>query len=564
MTIIRIWMDADSSLLERPVRPKPSPGPAGARVVRRTLTALDALLLVIALAVVGPLLALALVAVQPGSEGALGHLMTTVLPRYALTSALLVLCVCVGVLVVGVGAGWLVAAYRFPCHRVLEVAMILPLSMPAFVLAYAYTDFLDTSGPLQIWLRQISGWSVGQYWFPQVRSLPAAAVLLSLALYPYVYMLARNAFAERSQSLADAARALGESPARVWWRMTWPIARPAVAAGLTLVAMETLADFGTVSFFAVDTFTSGIYRAWQGLGDRVGAARLALVLLAAVLLLVWAERHQRGRMAFHSRAVRPAAPVVLRGPKAWTAIALCAVPVLLGFVVPVGLLVQAVLTQEARFDARLWQWAANSALLAALATAAVVPMALGIAYAVRLTTHKPIAALAGVAAAGYAVPGLVLAVGLLAVVGGVDRLLADVTGSGLMLAGTALALIYAYCVRFMAVAQQGLDASLKRISPSMDASARTLGAGPGEVLRRVHWPLLRPSLATAGLLVFVDCLKELPATLVLRPFNYDTLAVVAYQFASDERLAQAALPALAIVVVGLVPVIILARSFRRQ
>lgn len=516
-----------------------------------------------AAAVIAPMLALAWVALQPTGGDAVSHLVSTVLPRYTLTSALLVLQVAVCVTLLGVGAGWLVAAYDFPGRRILEVGMILPLAMPAFVLAYAYTDFLDTSGPLQAWLRGLTGWSIGDYWFPQVRSLPGAALFLSLALYPYVYMLARNAFAERSASLAEAARSLGLPAPLVWWRVTWPVARPAVVAGLTLVTMETLADFGTVNFFAVDTFSAGIYRAWQGLGDRSAAARLALVLLVAVLVLVWLERRQRGRMAFHARAARPAAVRPLAGAAAWAATLACATPVFFGFVLPTALLMQAWWSEGGGVDVRLARWAANTALLSGIAVAVVVPLALAIAYAVRLASARWITALATVAGAGYAVPGIVLGVGLLTVVGGLDRAAGAWTGAGLLLGGTAVAVVYAYCVRFFAVAQHGLEASLKRISPSMDASARTLGAGQFEMLRRVHWPLLRPSLATAALLVFVDCLKELPATLVLRPFNFDTLAVVAYNFAADERLAEAALPSLMIVLVGLLPVSVLARSFRR-
>ena len=480
-----------------------------------------------------------------------------------MTSALLVLQVAIGVLLLGVGAGWLVAAYDFPGRRMLEVGMILPLAMPAFVLAYAYTDFLDTSGPLQSALRALTGWTIGSYWFPQVRSLPAAALFLSLALYPYVYMLARNAFAERSESLAEAARSLGLPAPLVWWRVTWPVARPAVVAGLTLVVMETLADFGTVNFFAVDTFSAGIYRAWQGLGDRSTAARLSLVLLAVVLLLVWVERRQRGRMAFHSRSARPARLRRLVGWRAAAATVACLMPVVFGFVLPGALLLVSWWGQGGALDSRLAGWALNTAMLSALAVVVIVPLALGLAYAARLVSARWIGTLAMVASAGYAVPGIVLGVGLLAVVGWIDGLAAMLPGTGLLLGGTAVAVVYAYCVRFFAVAQHGLEASLKRISPSMDASARTLGAGQFEMLWRVHWPLLRPSLATAALLVFVDCLKELPATLVLRPFNFDTLAVVAYNFAADERLAEAALPSLVIVLVGLLPVTVLARSFRR-
>ena len=517
----------------------------------------------LALAIIAPLLALSGVALQPAPLDSLLHLVSTVLPRYAVTSVVLVVLVGALVLLLGVGAGWLVAAFEFPGRRFLEVGLILPLAMPAFVMAYAYTDFLDTSGSLQTWLRAVMGWQVGDYWFPQARSLPAAALFLALALYPYVYMLARNAFAERSESLSDAARSLGLSAPEVWWRVSWPVARPAVAAGLALVTMETLADFGTVSFFAVDTFSAGIYRAWQGFGDRTGAARLSLLLVAVVLLLVWAERRQRGRMLFHARSSRPARVRPLSGLAGWSASAACALPCLFGFALPALLLARQWWVSAGQIDSRLVQWAFNSALLSLAAVLIIVPMALAMAYAVRLHPSRWIRLLSGISGAGYALPGVVLGVGLLAVVGAIDQTLSAGT-TRFLIGGTAFAVVYAYCVRFFAVAQQGLDASLKRISPAMDASARTLGAGPFEVLRRVHWPLLKPSVASASLLVFVDCLKELPATLVLRPFNFDTLAVVAYQFAADERLVEAALPSLVIVLVGLLPVSILASGLRRR
>ena len=553
MPIIRICMKPDSSL-----RDAVDSRPAGHGV----RTPLDWLVVAIALFILAPLVALAWVAFSGANSDSITHLLDTVLPRYALTSAALLALVILFVLLLGVGAGWVVAAYDFPGRSLLEVCMILPLAMPAFVLAYAYTDFLDPSGPLQAGLRQMTGWSIGQYWFPTVRSLPGAAFLLALALYPYVYMLARNAFADRSESLGEAAQSLGVSGLQVWWRVAWPVARPAVVAGLVLVSMETLADFGTVSFFAVDTFTAGIYRAWQGMGDRSTAAMLSLALLIVVLSLLALERRQRGRMAFHARSARKAAVRRLSGWSGAMACVACSIPVLFGFVIPACLLIQAAITHSASLDLRHLIWAGNSAMLSAIAACLIVPMALCVSYAVRLTSTRWTAGLAAIAGAGYAVPGIVLGVGLLAVVGSADQLISRFGGGTFLLGGTIAAVTYAYCVRFFAVAQQGLDASLKRISPSMDASARTLGASPIEMLRRVHWPMLRPSVATAALLVFVDCLKELPATLVLRPFNFDTLAVVAYQFASDERLAEAAVPSLVIVLVGLLPVLVLARSFR--
>jgi len=519
----------------------------------------------IAAIVVAPLLALVGVAFSASSVagderlGALGHLLVTVLPGYTVQTLMLVVLVVLLVLLLGVGSAWLVAAFEFPGRRVLEVGLILPLAMPAFVMAYVYTDVLDTSGPLQSVLRQWLGWEVGDYWFPQVRSLPGAALFLALALYPYVYMLARSAFIDRNPSMAEAARSLGLSPLRVWWQVTWPVARPSVAAGVALVTMETLADFGTVSFFAIDTFSAGIYRAWQSMGDRVTAAQLALVLLLIVIGLVRLEHHHRGRMAFHARGLRPAERSMLEGRAAVLAWLACSVPVVFGFLLPCGLLLRSWWLDGAGIDPRLAQWLMNTATLSGLAVVITVPCALAVAYALRISGARWLSAAARLSGFGYAVPGVVMGVGLLAVLTAWDRGPGEFTG--MMFGGTLLAVVYAYCARFFAVAQQGLEAALQRISPSMDASARSLGCSPMQVLVRVHWPLLRVSLATAALLVFVDCLKELPATLVLRPFNMDTLAVVSYQFASDERLAQAALPALLIVLASLLPVLLLARTF---
>ena len=525
--------------------------------------------LTMALFVAAPILALLWLALgggaagAPAEEGVLGHLFGTVLPRYALTTAKLAALTLAIVLAIGVYTGWLVAAYDFPGRSWLGWMLVLPLATPAFVMAYAYTDFLQSFGPLQRWIRSVTGWQVGDYWFPEVHSWPAAATFLGLALYPYVYLYARAAFAERSASLSDAARSLGLGGRAVWWRVIWPVARPAVAAGGVLALMETLADFGTVSYFAVDSFTAGIYRAWQGMGDRAGAARLAVMLLATVLFLVWLERRQRGRMQFHSRALRPAPRIRLRGFAAWRAALVCALPVLLGFVLPAILLVQAGLSAEHGIDARLPRWIANTALLALAGSAVVVPVALLAAYGARIGGGPLLRGALALANTGYAVPGVVLGVGLLILAGALERLLSPLLASfginAVIAGGSVIAVVYAYGVRFFSVAYQGIESGLKRISPSMDQSARSLGRRPVEVLREVHWPLMRRSLGAAALLVFIDCLKELPATLVLRPFDFDTLAVVTYHFASDERLSEAALPALLIVAVGVVPVVWLSR-----
>ena len=513
-----------------------------------------------ALMTAAPVLVLLLLALtRQGGADTLMHLVGTVMPRALLGSLLLASMVAVFVLIVGVGTGWLVAAYDFPGRNTLAWALMLPLAMPAFVMAYAYTDFLDTSGPLQTWLRSVTGWSVRGYWFPDIRSLPGAALCLGLALYPYVYLLARTAFADRPASLGEAARALGLSPRAAWWRVVWPVARPAVAAGTALVLMETLADFGTVSYFGVDTLTSAIYRAWQSMGDRVAAARLALILLVAVGLLVWLERWQRGRMRFAVKAPRPAARERLQGARAWRCTLWALLPVLAGFVLPAALLVRAWWGAEAALDARLPGWLWHSLVLAGLAASLILPVALVTAYAARVIGGRGVQLAVALACAGYALPGVVIGVGLLVLVGWVDRALGV-----LLLGGTIATVVYAYGVRFFSIGYHGIESALARISPSMDQSARSLGAAPLEVLGRVHWPLLRPSLAAAGLLVTVDCLKELPATLVLRPFDFDTLAVAAYHFAADERLAEAAPPSLLIVLLGLVPVLLLSRASQRR
>jgi iron(III) transport system permease protein len=387
-----------------------------------------------------------------------------------------------------------------------------------------------------------------------LRSLAGAALILALTLYPYVYMFARTAFAEQSQALYDAADTVGLTYWQRFMRVSLPLARPAVVAGLILVMMETVADFGTVSHLAVDTFTAGIYRAWQGLGDLAAAAHLAALLLIVVLGLAWAERRNRQNAVSFERARQPMLREPLRGLAAWLMVGALLIPVLLGFGLPLILLVDAWRAQMSAvqgavaFDPRLLQWAFNSLLLGLVGAALVLPLAILIAYGLRLNPTRWVRFSAAVAGAGYAVPGLVLAIGLLT----------------LGLPGGIFALLYVYVARFFSVAHQGIRAGLERISPSLDDSARSLGLAPWKALRRVHLPILKPSLATAALLVFVDCVKELPGTLVLRPFNLDTLAVSAYQFASDERFGAAAAPALLIVLVALIPTFLLAVQVRRQ
>jgi iron(III) transport system permease protein len=537
-------------------------GLAGARRANFGQWALSGWAALIALVISLPILAVLFRAIvgdlHSDQLDTISHLIQSVLPGFVLNTVILALGVLLIVLVAGVGSAWLVAAYDFPGRTWLARLLLAPLAMPAFVMGYAYTQAFDVSGPMQSALRSVTGWSVGQYWFPEIRSIAGASLMLGLALYPYVFMLAKPAFAERSVHLGEAARTMGISNKAVFFRVYLPVARPAIVAGCALVMMETLADFGTVSYFAVDTLAAGIYRAWQGLGDQTAAARLSVLLTAIVLLVLYVERRHRGRMAAYSGSGKPAKRVRLHQGTALAASLFCWVWIALGFLVPLGLLLLAAvresdsiaLLQSGRFG--LWVW--NSAWLALLGVLVILPSALLVAYACRVSSQVWVQRCAQIAASGYAVPGVVLAVGILLLAKGLDWM-----GLGFMRVGLLL-LLLAYVARFFTIGFQGLTAGLARISPRMDDSARSLGLSHLEVLRRVHWPLLRPSVYAAALLLFVDCLKELPATLILRPFNTDTLAVVAYQFAADERLAAAALPSLALVVVGLIPTIWLARD----
>jgi len=518
----------------------------------------------IAIPILGLLLSVLIA--DAGARDVLSHLAGTVLPAYVATSLLLMVCVGAGAAVVGIATAWVVAAYDFPGRRIYEWALILPLAMPTYVMAYAFTDFFQFSGPVQTLLRELTG-QPRLPWFPAIRSWYGAALVFTFAFYPYVYLLARTAFLERSPRLSEAARTLGCGPTRAFFTVVLPLARPAAVAGVTLVLMETLADYGAVSYFGVQTFTTGIYRAWLAMGDRIAAAQLASALLAFIFVLVWLERRSRTRLRFHAGAHRHApAPRRLKGQGvAWAHLA-CLLPLTLGFLLPV-----AIMLRFAAQDLHVinWEryaaWLANTLQLAAVTSALAVALALALAYAARLTPGRLVHFTNSVASMGYAVPGAVLAVGLLIVVGALDRWLEALGGSwGATLTGTLTLLVYAYLVRFLAVALQTAEAGLAKITPALDASARSLGATTWELLARVHQPLLRRSLLTAALLVFVDVMKELPATLVLRPFNFDTLAVITDQLASDERLGEAAVPALTIVLAGLLPVIVLARAISRK
>jgi iron(III) transport system permease protein len=521
-----------------------------------------------------PVLAVALSWLQFGPESAqvLGEMVRTVLLGYASTSLVLCLAVAVGVTLVGLTSACLVTLFDFPGRRVMEWALLLPLAMPAYVVAYAYTDFLQFSGPFQGWVRSTFGLQ-GRV-FPEVRNTAGAAWVFTFSLYPYVYLLARTALGERASHLMEAARLLGAPLRRRVAEVALPLARPAVAAGVALALMETLADFGVASYFGIQTFTAGIYKAWLAMDNRLAAAQLATVLLVLVALLLKLEQGAQRRMRFattrngHAGSAE-ANPVRLVGGWAQVALLLCVLPIAFGFVLPVGFMLRPLLDGWADLNwAPFAGWALNSLWLAGMSAVLATVLALLLAFAVRVNTGSGGAArfargLAQLASLGYAVPGAVIVVGLLLPVGWLQAV-APETNVGYWITATALGIVWAYMVRFVAVALQSVQSGYARVPVSLDESARMLGTTGLGLAWRVHAPLLRRSTAAAALLVFVDVMKELPATLVLRPFNSDTLAVMAYQLARDERLGEAALPALALVLVGLVPVIMLSRTLRSR
>ncbi len=504
-----------------------------------------------------------------GTSDTWSHMAQTVLPEFIRNTIILCLGVGLGVSSIGITAAWLTTMHDFPGRRFFEWALVLPLAVPAYVMAYAYTDFLQFVGPVQSWLRETFGWRAGDYWFPDVRSVGGAVAMFIFVLYPYVYLLARTAFLERAGGMLEAGRSLGLGPWRCFFKVSLPLARPALVAGTALALMETLADYGTVAYFGVQTFTTGIYRAWFSLGDRAAAAQLAALLLGFVILVLVLEHLSRGRARFNntSRQAGPPARIALVGARGWLASFACFMPLLLGFLLPGGLLLQMALVEgDAQFGPRFFTLARNSFLLAAVSAVLAVGIAVLLAYASRLARSPVPAAANRIVGLGYAVPGSVIAVGVLIPVTRLDHFIASGwenffgVNPGLVLTGGIAALVYAYLTRFLAIALHTVDSSLGKITPSMDDAARSLGHGKFVTLRRVHIPLLRGSLLTAGLLVFVDVMKELPATLVMRPFNFDTLATQAHTLAADERLAEASTAALTIVVVGLIPMFILSRQ----
>jgi iron(III) transport system permease protein len=497
------------------------------------------------------------------------HLAATQLPDIAVNTVVLLLVVGIGTVTIGAGTAWLVTMHSFPGSRALEWALLLPLVMPTYIIGYAYADLLAYAGPLQTALRGLMGWGHGDYWFPDFGTAAGVAALFTLVLYPYVYLAARASFLAQSRPLLDASRIHGHGPWSTFLRVGMPMARPAITAGAALALLEALADFGTVQYYGVHTLTTAIYRTWFGMGNREGAAQIAVLLLAIAIVLLLLERQSRGRARFHVAAnLRESAQAVqLATAPGLAALIACALPALLGFVVPVVHLARLASASGTWFvNPEFLREASHSLLLAVIAAAVIAALAVFLAYAGRVSRRRSLNRTIEFASLGYAIPGAVIAVGIVFPLVAADRAIGEGmralfgVSTGLLLSGTAFALLLAYTVRFLAVGIANVAPGLAAIDPAMDASARILGARPREILRRIHLPLLRGPVLTAAIVAFVEVVKELPATLLIRPFNFDTLAVGVYRFASDERLAEAAVGAIVIVAASLPPVILLSRA----
>lgn len=501
------------------------------------------------------------------------HLVDTVLADYISNSLLLMLGVSFGTLSIGITTAWLTSICEFPGRKFFQWALLLPLAVPAYIIAYTYTGMLDFSGPLQTFIREFFGWGPRDYWFPEIRSIGGAMMMLSLVLYPYVYLLTRAAFLEQSSITLEASRSLGMGPWKSFFAIALPMARPAIITGLSLALMETLADFGTVEYFGVPTFTTGIFRTWFGLGDATAASQLASILLFFVFVLILIERFSRRQACYHQQIGRQAHArrIQLSSKQGWIALLACLIPLLLGFGLPfIQLLIWTIETAEEMINSDFYILVANSLILALITSLLALLLALFMGYGQRLNNTLFIRLMVRIASMGYAIPGTVIAIGVVIPFAWLDNTVDDWTrnqfdfSTGLLLSGTLFALVFSYLVRFLAVSVGSVESSLGKIKPSMDDAARSMGYSPLQVLKKIHIPIMRTTLLTAVLLVFVDVLKELPATLLLRPFNFNTLAVRAYELAADERLADASSAAIMIVLTGIIPVILLSVAITKN
>ena len=501
------------------------------------------------------------------------HLLDTVLVDYIFNSFTLLIGVGCISLILGVIPAWLITMYKFPMSRYLEWALLLPMSMPAYIIAYSYTGAFDASGPIQEAIRDLTGWGYNDYWFPEVRSLGGAVAMLSFVLYPYIYLLSRASFIEQSVCVLEVSRTLGCNTIGSFTRVALPLARPAIIVGLSLVLMETLADYGTVQYFGVSAFTTGIFRTWFGMDNSLVASQLSALLLLFVIVFIYLERRSRKQLTYHHTSNRysPLLKHKLKGAHALFAFLTCFIPLLLGFIIPAGFLFDwAIETYSGLFDKNFYILLLNTMMLAFITALLALSIALFLGYVNRNSCSVINRFLVRFVSMGYAIPGTVVAVGVLIPFVWIDNRLDEFLrlhfsiSSGLLISGTLFILVFAYLVRFLAVSINTVEAALGKIKPEMDEIAKTNGLSQTEIVKKIHMPIMKGSLLTALLLVFVEVLKELPATLILRPFNFNTLAVRTYELANEERLADAAIPALAIVIIGIIPVIMISNSISKS
>ena len=550
-----------TAIESRPV-PKGPPRPLSDRL-------LGSAALVTGLALALPVLTIIFLALTP-TENVWPHLISTVLPGYVMRTLGLMAGVGLITFVTGTAVAWLVTMCRFPLRPLFVWASLLPLAMPGYIVAYAYVDFLSFAGPVQTWLRGVFGWkSPADYWFPEIRSLGGAIFVLSMVLYPYVFLTARASFIRQPATQLEVARALGQTPWGAFRRVALPLARPGIAVGVSLALMECLNDIGAAGFFGVRTLTLGVYTTWLSQGNLGGAAQISAVMLLFIFALVWFERAARRKQSFVLPSQRPRKPDRrrLKGWERYAAVVICALPILIGFVIPALVLMSFAYSRlEEALSVTYLRSVYHSLLLASLAAFFAVALGLVLGYANRALSQGFTTNIIRLAAMGYAIPGTVLGIGVLIPLAAFDNSLDSFmrqhfnVSTGLLLSGTIAAIIFAYVVRFLAVSFGAIETGLQKVTPNVAAAARTLGRGPLSAFFEVHLPLLRPALVSAALLVFVDCMKELPATLILRPFNFETLATSVFMLASLDQLEESALPALTIVAVGLLPVILLSRT----
>ena len=501
------------------------------------------------------------------------HLLDTVLIDYIFNSFTLLIGVGCISLILGVIPAWLITMYKFPMSRYLEWALLLPMSMPAYIIAYSYTGAFDASGPIQEAIRDLTGWGYNDYWFPEVRSLGGAVAMLSFVLYPYIYLLSRASFIEQSVCVLEVSRTLGCNTIGSFTRVALPLARPAIIVGLSLVLMETLADYGTVQYFGVSAFTTGIFRTWFGMDNSLVASQLSALLLLFVVVFIYLERRSRKQLTYHHTSNRysPLLKQKLKGSDALFAFFVCFIPLLVGFIIPAGFLFHwAIETYSELFNKNFYILLLNTMMLAFITALLALSIALFLGYVNRNSCSVINRFLVRFVSMGYAIPGTVVAVGVLIPFVWIDNRLDEFLrlhfsiSSGLLISGTLFILVFAYLVRFLAVSINTVEAALGKIKPEMDEIAKTNGLSQTEIVKKIHMPIMKGSLLTALLLVFVEVLKELPATLILRPFNFNTLAVRTYELANEERLADAAIPALAIVLIGIIPVIMISNSISKS